>query len=71
MSLPLMEFQNEAIDELLDACTQTPREIILQSCTGSGKTIILTHFIQVFLRTRPNHAFLWLTPGKGNLEEQS
>lgn len=47
------------------------RDIILKSPTGSGKTIILTHFMDEYMQGRAKTVFVWLTPGKGNLEEQS
>ena len=47
------------------------RDIVLKSCTGSGKTIILTHFMDEYIKSTPREVFIWLTPGKGNLEEQS
>lgn len=47
------------------------RDIILKSPTGSGKTIILTHFMDEYMQGHANTAFIWLTPGKGSLEEQS
>lgn len=47
------------------------RDIILKSPTGSGKTIILTHFMDEYIKGHTKTVFVWLTPGKGNLEEQS
>ena len=47
------------------------RDIILKSPTGSGKTIILTHFMDEYMQGHAKTVFVWLTPGKGNLEEQS
>ena len=47
------------------------RDIILKSPTGSGKTIILTYFMHQYVQSYRNTVFVWLTPGKGNLEEQS
>lgn len=47
------------------------RDIILKSPTGSGKTIILTHFMDEYMQGHAKTVFMWLTPGKGNLEEQS
>ncbi len=47
------------------------RDIILKSPTGSGKTIILTYFMHQYIQSFPKTVFVWLTPGKGNLEEQS
>lgn len=71
MSIILADFQQKAIAELLAAMETETRDIILKSCTGSGKTIILTHFMTEYLRTHPGTVFIWLTPGKGDLEEQS
>jgi UDP-N-acetylenolpyruvoylglucosamine reductase len=50
---------------------QPNRDIILKSCTGSGKTIILTSFMDEYFKSNHKTVFIWLTPGKGNLEEQS
>lgn len=47
------------------------RDIILKSPTGSGKTIILTYFMHQYIQSYSKTVFVWLTPGKGNLEEQS
>ena len=71
MNIQLAEFQIKAIADLFDAMNGDKREIILKSCTGSGKTIILTHFMDEYLKSFSNIVFIWLTPGKGNLEEQS
>lgn len=71
MQIRLAEFQKEAIKALMDACGSRKRDIILKSCTGSGKTIILTHFIDAYCKEFDKTVFIWLTPGKGNLEEQS
>lgn len=71
MNLTLKDFQNKAIADLILACRQSKKEIILKSCTGSGKTIILTHFIDRYIKENPKMCFVWLTPGKGNLEDQS
>ena len=71
MAIQLKNFQLKAIDSLMEAMHNDKREIIFKSCTGSGKTIILTHFIDTYIRSFCNTAFIWLTPGKGNLEEQS
>lgn len=67
----LKNFQMKAIADLNMACRQSKREIVLKSCTGSGKTIILTHFIDRYIKENSKTCFVWLTPGKGNLEEQS
>ncbi|CVK20108.1 DEAD/DEAH box helicase [Sporomusa sphaeroides] len=71
MGIQLAEFQLRAIADLFDAMGSDKKEIILKSCTGSGKTIILTHFMDEYLKSFSNTVFIWLTPGKGDLEEQS
>ena len=70
--MDLKKFQLRAIAEL-NAAMEVPnrREILLKSPTGSGKTIILTHFMAEWMRGHANTAFVWLTPGQGDLEEQS
>ncbi len=67
----LMKFQLNAMRELLIAMEETGRDIILKSPTGSGKTITLTHFMSEYIKGHARTVFIWLTPGKGNLEEQS
>ncbi|MFD7525046.1 DEAD/DEAH box helicase [Paenibacillus chitinolyticus] len=70
MSIPA-DFQLKAIADLMDAMKGDKREIILKSCTGSGKTIILTFFMDEYLKCFDKTVFIWLTPGKGDLEVQS
>jgi len=70
--MDLKNFQNEAIVRLNETMgVANRRDIILKSPTGSGKTIILTRFMHEYMRDNPRTAFVWLTPGKGELEEQS
>lgn len=69
--MQLVEFQMKAIAELKEAMENDKRDIILKSPTGSGKTIMLTHFMDEYCKSVPNIVFIWLTPGKGDLEEQS
>jgi len=71
VSIVLAEFQKGAVSALLDAMEQPNREIVLKSCTGSGKTIMLTCFMDEYLRANRKTVFVWLTPGRGDLEEQS
>ena len=66
----LKEFQEEAIRDLLDY-TDSEKLIILDSPTGSGKTIILINYIDRLLDIKDNTAVIWFTPGAGELEEQS
>lgn len=65
-------FQINALNKLFEACEDNyTTHIVLKSPTGSGKTIMLTRFIKDFCREHKKIVFIWLTPGKGNLEEQS
>ncbi len=69
--MQLTEFQLNTIIALKEAMADDKRDIVLKSPTGSGKTIILTHFMDEYCKSVPNIVFIWLTPGKGDLEEQS
>ena len=69
--MELKEFQLNAVKSLFEAMETPARDIILKSPTGSGKTIILTYFMHQYIQSFPKTVFVWLTPGKGNLEEQS
>ncbi|MBP5576752.1 MAG: DEAD/DEAH box helicase family protein, partial [Treponema sp.] len=69
--MDLLNFQRKAIAQLQAAIEKGKQEIILKSCTGSGKTIMLTHFMDEYLKCHADTVFIWFTPGKGNLEEQS
>lgn len=70
----LFEFQEKAVMNLIDLTTQadTKETILMKAPTGSGKTIILIDYIDTYLsNVDKKTAFIWLCPGKGNLEEQS
>ncbi|MEG0314934.1 MAG: DEAD/DEAH box helicase family protein [Erysipelotrichaceae bacterium] len=70
--IKLKEFQIETVNKLLDSTsTGTKKEVLVQAPTGSGKTIILLSYIEEYLRENNKNIFVWLTPGKGDLEEQS
>ena len=69
--MKLKEFQLQAVKSLFEAMEGPARDIVLKSPTGSGKTIILTYFMHQYIQSYPGTVFVWLTPGKGNLEEQS
>lgn len=69
--MELKEFQLNAVKSLFEAMDKSAQDIILKSPTGSGKTIILTYFMHQYIQSFPKTVFVWLTPGKGNLEEQS
>ena len=69
--MKLKNFQLEAVKSLFNAMDTLIRDIILKSPTGSGKTIILTYFMHQYIQSFSKNIFVWLTPGKGNLAEQS
>ena len=69
--MELKDFQLKAVKSLFEAMEKPARDIILKSPTGSGKTIILTYFMHQYIQSYAKTIFVWLTPGKGNLEEQS
>ena len=69
--MELKKFQYETVLKLKDAMNTSVQNVVLKSPTGSGKTLMLTYFMNDFCRSFPKTVFVWLTPGKGNLEEQS
>lgn len=74
LTINLFDFQEKAVIKLLDLTTKngSKQTIIMKAPTGSGKTIILIDYVDKFLTSVSNNmAFIWLCPGKGNLEEQS
>ena len=74
ININLFDFQEKAVIRLLDIVTdsRSRQTVIVKSPTGSGKTIILIDFIEEYLtKINSRTAFIWLCPGKGDLEEQS
>ena len=70
--ISLKKFQIDTVNKLLDATSVgTKKEVLVQAPTGSGKTIILLSYIEEYFKENKNTLFVWLTPGKGDLEEQS
>ena len=70
----LFDFQEQAAIQLIDLCTdsRSKQTIVMKAPTGSGKTIMLIDFVDEYLnKVNSNAAFIWLCPGKGDLEEQS
>ncbi|MCI9427575.1 MAG: DEAD/DEAH box helicase family protein [Eubacterium sp.] len=68
------EFQNDCVEFLMEktAIYQSKQVITVKAPTGAGKTVILIKYIDKYLKnTAEKTAFVWLCPGKGNLEEQS
>ena len=74
LTINLFEFQENAVINLINATTKEKAKdtILMKAPTGSGKTIILIDFVDKYLTTVSSKtAFVWLCPGKGDLEEQS
>lgn len=68
------EFQNACVDFLIDKTIdpESKQIITIKAPTGAGKTVILVKFIDEYLKnTNGKTAFVWLCPGKGDLEQQS
>lgn len=74
IGITLKNFQVSAVDFLYDSTiilSGKKKTITVESPTGSGKTIILIAYIEKYLDYIDDTVFVWLTPGKGELEEQS
>lgn len=72
--IDLKNFQQNVVDKLLSftAPEYPVGQLIIKSPTGSGKTIMLLDWINEYIQsTADNVAFVWFTPGAGELEEQS
>src|SRR3989344_2817901 len=75
----LKKYQETAVDELILKSklllnkNLDKRTIVFQSPTGSGKTFMMSQYIiQLIEEMRDEYiCFLWLSPGKGKLHEQS
>lgn len=68
------EFQNACVDFLINRTNdlESKQVITLKAPTGAGKTVILVKYIDEYLKnTDRKTAFVWLCPGKGDLEQQS
>ena len=66
----IIPFQSKHEESLLRKCADH-YEVILYAPTGSGKTVLVSRFIDDYLDENPNTVFLWLCPGAGGLERQS
>lgn len=66
----LLAFQETHEEKLLKAC-KTSKKIILQAPTGSGKTVLVSKFIDDYLDENPDTVFFWFCPGAGGLQDQS
>ena len=66
----LLSFQEFHETNLLKACADNTK-LILQSPTGSGKTVLVSKFIDDYLDENPDTVFFWFCPGAGSLQDQS
>lgn len=66
----LYKFQEKHIESLLFKCADY-EEMVLCAPTGSGKTVMVSKFIDDYLDENPKTVFLWLCPGAGGLHKQS
>ena len=73
VNIQLFDFQEKAVLNLIDLTNGGRKHTVtVKSPTGSGKTVILINYIDEYLsKVDSNVAFIWLCPGKGDLEEQS
>ncbi|UQA85083.1 DEAD/DEAH box helicase [Gardnerella vaginalis] len=74
LTINLFEFQEKAVIRLIDLTTKSDAKetVVMKAPTGSGKTIILIDYVDKYLsNVDKKTAFIWLCPGKGDLEEQS
>ena len=73
VNIKMFDFQERAVLNLIDLTADGRKQVVtVKSPTGSGKTIILINFIDEYLsKINGKTAFVWLCPGKGDLEEQS
>jgi len=73
INIKLKEFQEDAVDFLFSKTTDSNSKpkIVMQSPTGSGKTIILVAYIEKYLDFHKDSVICWFCPGSGELEEQS
>ena len=78
MSFIFKNYQEKAINKLLDSTIESfidseeSQTFIFKSPTGSGKTFMMTKFIERLVsETTKNICFIWISIGSGNLHEQS
>lgn len=71
-------FQQNAINKLikktsfrLDNPEDTSKHLLFTSCTGSGKTVMITQYMDELFATHGDVSFVWLSMGDGGLVEQS
>lgn len=76
IGVELKDFQEWAVAKLRNLFfnPDSKQTTIFSAPTGSGKTVMLIALMDSIIENNPNDyefAFVWLTPGNGELEEQS
>lgn len=76
IGVELKEFQEWSVAKLRTIFfnPQAKQTTIFSAPTGSGKTVMLIALLDSIIENNPNdydYTFVWLTPGNGELEEQS
>ena len=69
-----LDFQEECSEYLKEYClnSNNKHKTIIKAPTGSGKTLMLLNFIDKLNQDKNiGLVYVWLTPGNGELEEQS
>ena len=73
--MKLFPFQEQAVQILQDKFFYSRKQTtVFYAPTGAGKTIMLIRLMDRIIEYNPNpydYVFVWLTPGNGELEEQS
>jgi len=75
----LKRYQEKAIEKLINRTKELFEDkkdkatIVFQSPTGSGKTFMISNYIEDLIKEFPNDdiCFLWISIGAGNLHKQS
>lgn len=75
MKIQLKDFQSAAVTTLQDLFFRSKKKnIVFSAPTGSGKTVMIISLMEEIIKNNPyefDYTFVWLTPGNGELEEQS
>lgn len=76
INVELKDFQEWAVSKLRNNFfrPKSKQTTIFSAPTGSGKTVMLIALMDSIIKNNPNdydYTFVWLTPGNGELEEQS
>lgn len=71
MTQEMIDLQNRAVNELFELTKADKKEITFKAPTGSGKTYMMSHLMNLVLENEPNSVFLVSTLSKSGLAEQN